>query len=178
MEGPILYSMKDVLLAYWTQTGSTKEAISIIAEVLEARGLSIATEEVAAAKPEDYSAVVVGSPIHGMRWAPEATGFIDKNREVLSRKKVALFSVAYVYFTGRSSWKKAVDGALGPLYDSVTPLLTGVFPGRVEKRLPGIARLIFGIPKSAYADIFDPEAIRVWANDLADRLGAERVAPR
>lgn len=162
--------MKTVLIAYWTQTGSTKEAAAIIAEVLDSRGFKTTVEEIATAEPENFDIAIVGSPIHGMRWAPEAIGFLGKNREAISRKKVALFSVAYVYFTGRPSWKKSVDDALAATYGHAAPIQTGVFPGRVDRKMPGFARLIFGIPKSAKADIFDREAIKAWANTLADNL--------
>jgi menaquinone-dependent protoporphyrinogen oxidase len=164
--------MKTVLIAYLTQTGSTKEAASIIAEVLDSRGFKTTVAEIAMAEPGNFDIVVIGSPIHGMRWAPEAADFLRKNRETLSRKKIALFSVAYVYFTGRPSWKKSVDNALAAIYGNATPIQTGVFPGRVDRKLPGIARLIFGIAKSAKADIFDRKAIDTWANDLANNLAA------
>lgn len=163
-------NMKTVLIAYWTQTGSTKDAASIIAETLAGRGFNATVAEVSMAEPEKFDAVVIGSAIHGMRWAPEAIQFLEKNKETLSRKTIALFSVAYVYFTGKPSWKNAVDSALATTHSSFAPILTGVFPGRVDKKLPGIARLIFGIPKTAKADIFNREAITAWSNSLADAL--------
>lgn len=167
--------MKTVLIAYWTQSGSTKEAASIIAETLDSRGFKTTVSEITVAEPGNFDAVVIGSAIHGMRWAPEAASFIEKYAAVLSQKKIALFSVAYVYFTGKASWKKAVDGALTATYSRLTPIQTGLFPGRVDRKLPGIARLIFGIPKSAKADIFDREAIKAWATALADTLAAGKT---
>jgi hypothetical protein len=44
---------------------------------------------------------------------------------------------------------------------------TGMFGGRVARPLPGLVRLLFGVPKDLRLDLVDLETVRSWTRDLA-----------
>jgi len=160
-----------VLITWYTKTGSTQEAAEIIGAELTARGFQCELRPMSQiGSIAGYDAIVAGAPVNGMQWAAEATAFIERFRPEFAGKRVALFSLAYVYFTGRASWKDTIDQALTRGQNGLNPVHTGVFPGRVAKRLPWIARALFGIPKAAESDLFDRARIIAWADTLAGLL--------
>ena len=86
--------MSKILVAYATKSGSTTEVANAIAEELQATGAEVDVRTIEGAGDlTPYDAVVVGAPmIHG--WHHEATKFLAKNQQALSRKRVALFLTA------------------------------------------------------------------------------------
>lgn len=161
--------MKKILVAYVTKTGTTQEVANEIASILEKNGLSA---EVLAIKDlqklEEYAGIVIGAPINGMKWLPEAGKFVEDNKSVLSNMPTALFVISYLFEHGRPFWHKKIQADIDAVKKKVNPAMVGVFGGRTTSRFPAPLRLLFGLPKDMPMDLRDWDAIRAWANELAD----------
>lgn len=166
--------MDKVLIAWFTKTGTTKLAAEEIGRILEESGHSVELRDLAEVSDlSDYSAVVLGAPINGMAWRPEALAFVKANESSLRSKPVAYFLVSYLLFQGGEFWKKKIRASLDEVSAVVKPVKTGMFGGRLPAALPGLARFFFGVRKDSPLDIADPEAVRAWARELASILPCE-----
>lgn len=82
------------LICYGTRYGSTGEIADRIGEVLREMGTSVDIIDLKKGKVTDldnYELVIVGSGIQAHKWTKEPKKFLEKNKEVLSRKRVAIF---------------------------------------------------------------------------------------
>jgi len=82
------------LIIFDTTYGSTQKVAKWIGE-----GISGSTEfcKVGDAESLDYELIVIGSPIYGQKRLKSIDAFLKKNRDVLAKKKVALFIVCGDY---------------------------------------------------------------------------------
>lgn len=86
--------MKKILVTYTTNSGSTLEIASAIAEELQKNQVEVDTKRIEEVSDlTQYDAVVVGAPMI-MGWHKTAVNFIKKNQAVLSTKPVAYFLAA------------------------------------------------------------------------------------
>lgn len=161
--------LKKVLICYYTATGSTKEAAEEIAVTLRDNGHGVTVIPITEVDSvNQYDAVIVGAPINGMMWRPEAKEFVRKHREELSVKKTAYFAMSYIYRIGRAFWAKRIEKAFDESSKNARPVLTGVFGGvSGNGKLPLLMTFIFGVPKNASNDQRQPEIVRAWAKRLS-----------
>lgn len=163
--------MKKVLVAYTSKTGTTRNYAEVLASALKGQGLEVDVKTLAEAVGFDgYDAVVIGAPINGMQLVPEATSFLGANQARLAGKKTAVFSVSYMYGKARLMWNKAIEKSTAKAAATAGALDWKVFPGRIDKPMPGFARLLFGFPADLPVDRQDPDAARAWASGLATTL--------
>jgi len=166
--------VKKVLVAYRSKTGSTAEVAAAIGKALAEKGLEVEVlgmDEVRSL--EGYSAAVLGSPINGMRWQPEAASFVSTNAAALRAMPVALFYLSYIEFAdGRPMWIRAIKKGMDALAASVGAFAVRGFGGRIETAFPAFARFLFGTRADAAPDLRDWDAVRSWAAELAPRLRA------
>jgi len=163
--------MKKVLIAYATKTGSTGEVAAEVGKVLSGKGFTVEVKVLDQVQSlGGYDAIVVGAPVNGMHWRPDALEFIKRNREIMQKLSVAYFLLS-VALTGQGTFfKKRVLGLFGPAIAEVEPIKTGFFPGVMAADPPFILRLVFGLKKGAPKDGRDWDAIRKWAEELAGLL--------
>lgn len=154
--------MKNVLIAYTTDNGSTEQVAQVIGEELGQLGLQAQVYRLE--KVDDiagYDAVVVGAPMI-MGWHRSAITFIKRHQKALSAKPVAYFFVAMnlthpiesrlkttpIFVdpllakppqkAGHLSWKEryaTVDNYLGAALKAapqVAPVSAGFFGGRLD----------------------------------------------
>lgn len=165
--------MKHILIAYGSKTGSTKEVAEEIARVMTSsktgddRMVAEARPFAQAGSLEEYDGVIVGAPINGMRWLPEALSFVDANRGRLAKIPVAYFLLS-VAITGKSFLTKKVYKCLDPASVIVKPVKTGFFGGMMSAEPPAILRFAFGLPKNAPKDARDWDAVRKWATETSE----------
>jgi menaquinone-dependent protoporphyrinogen oxidase len=82
-----------VLVAYASQHGSTREIASRIADVISDNGIDVALRSVDdAMSVDEFDAFVVGSAIHASHWLKQAERFVRANEQVLAKHPVWLFS--------------------------------------------------------------------------------------
>jgi menaquinone-dependent protoporphyrinogen oxidase len=163
--------MERILIAYCTQTGTTREIAGEIEPILHERGYKVDILPIAEnPDPAPYALVIVGAPIHGMSWDPAATAWVTGKAAALSGTKVAFFYVSYLMQCGRPFWQKAIAKSLDAVSKTVPPLSVGRFPGRLQAPMPAFANWIFGVRKGTPLDLRNHNTVRQWAHDLLSLL--------
>jgi len=175
--------MKKILITYYTRTNTTKDISEKIGEILrsELTEVTIAPmESTMDAKTDapmydtsnlsDYDAVIIGAPIHGMRWSTEAVNYVSAHASELASTKTAYFFCSYMIKTGRAFWKKAIDKSLDMVNEHISPIQKGKFGGRLDKPFGGFPRLIFGVKKDAPIDVVDWDEVTAFAEKIKAEL--------
>lgn len=156
--------MRKVLITYVTKTGTTAQSAAAIGSLLQENGFETVVTPLEEACPMAlYDSVIIGGPVNGMAWHPQASAFVAEHAAELAGKDISFFCMSYIYFTGKNFWRKAIAGVFTKPSGAVKPRMTGIFGGKVGERMPAFARLIFGIAKDAPADCTDFDAVREWA---------------
>lgn len=163
-----------VLVAYATKYGATAEIAEKIGGILTEAGLSA---EVRPAEQMDdlagYQAVVLGSAVYAGQWRKEAVAFLEKNREILAKKPVWIFSSGP---TGEGDPVELMNGwrfpeAQQPIADQIKPRDIAFFHGAIDlKKLNLPEKLIVKGLKAPTGDYRDWTAISTWAAGIAAEL--------
>jgi len=162
-----------ILIAYISKTGSTKEISEEIGRIMEKNGFQVELKDIPAVQNLDgYSAVILGAPINGFRWLPEAEKFIEDHKAELLKVPAAYFIVSYLLKAGRASLQNKMKTTLENAKRIVPPVSEGYFGGKVGDSFPSVLRLMFGVKKGAPLDVRDWDEIRAWAEGLATKLNA------
>lgn len=163
--------MAAILVAYHTKTGTTKAYAEAIAEAMRKAGREAEAKNLAEAGGlSAYGAVILGAPVNGMRAVPELSAFIAANEGALRGKSCAVFVVSYMTGAAGAGWNKAIDKAASGAAASIGAKAWKVLPGKVDGPLPGLMRLMFGLPKGLPLDRRDIGAAEAWAAELAKAL--------
>lgn len=170
--------MADVLVAYATKYGSTREVAEKIGVTLRESGVD--AEVKPAAQVSDlsgYSAVVLGAPYYIGKILKDAREFLDKHRAALEQLPVALFALGPVSSSDDlADASKQLDETLEKL-GWLTPRATTMFVGKYDPdHLRGLDKLV---PKMKATPLYnvpahddrDWEAISAWAESLPAALG-------
>jgi len=156
----------DYLIAYSSKTGTTKEIAERIAKMIEERGDKAEAKPISAIHDlSGYDRIILGSPVNGMKVLPEFNAFCREKASACNAPK-DLFLVSYMFENGRSMWKKALQKEKTRLAEMLGARSSEFFGGRIDKQLPGFARLIFGIPRDTPLDIRNWVAIESWTKSL------------
>lgn len=162
---------KRILVGYVTKTGSTKETAEFIAKELSQKLFNAEARPLAEAGDlSAYDGFVLGAPVNGMAWHPEALAFVRDNTSALSQKPVAYFLLSIAYGVGRPSMRKTVPGRLDPAKAVIAPVASACFGGVMAQDPPAILRLAFGIKKGAPRDSRNWEDIKSFAAEIAQEM--------
>lgn len=163
-----------VLVAYASKRGGTAEIAEEIGRVLRDAGLDVDVVPAdRAGDPGAYEAVVLGSAVYVGRWRKEAVKFLEAHADTLAQRKVWLFSSGP---TGEGDPLELVEGvlvpeALQPVVDQIEPQDVTVFHGILDaSELNFIERRMIKMVKAPLGDFRDWDAIRSWAEGIADAL--------
>jgi len=162
-----------ILVAYATKAGSTAEVAAEIGRVVESKsGCKVDVHPVDKLNGVDgYDAVIIGSGIRAGKWLPEATKFVERHRDALSRVPVAYFVVCLTLKDNTEENRRTVAAYLDPVCEMVQPVDVGLFAGAMDSsKLPFILRLMMKAMKAPQGDFRDWEGIRDWARQVYDRL--------
>jgi menaquinone-dependent protoporphyrinogen oxidase len=160
--------MGKVLVGYWTKTGTTEAYAGVLGQALSSRGHAVDVRPLAqVGSLGGYDAVVLGGPINGMRPVPELTGFIAANAAAMASKPTAFFTVSYMYGKAGKGWNAAILKGTRSAAAAMGAKATIILPGRIPGKLPGIMRVMFGVPKDLPLDRFDSGAMESWAGEVA-----------
>jgi len=165
--------MSKLCIAYVTKTNTTREIAEEIAKVAREKNWDVKVLPVSAIDdPKEFDAILIGAPINGMQWLPEAVAFVEKNQTALKEISTSYYLVSYLMNSGAKMWKKTINKSLNKVTALVQPAKIGKFDGRVEDEFPGFARLLFGIKKGTPLDLRDWDQIREWTNEYLEELEA------
>ncbi len=165
--------MSKLCIAYVTKTNTTKEIAEEIAKVAREKSWEVKVLPVSAvADIQEFDAILIGAPINGMQWLPEAVEFVKKNQAALKEISTSYYLVSYLMNSGGKRWKKMIGKSLNKISALVKPLMIGKFDGRVEDEFGTIPRLLFGLKKNTPLDLRDWDAIRAWGKKYIEELEA------
>jgi menaquinone-dependent protoporphyrinogen oxidase len=162
-----------VLVAYASKHGSTAGIAEAIADRLRERGVP------ADAKPvdevdalADERAVVLGSAIYAGSWMKEAVEFVHRNAEPLAERPVWLFSSGPLGVEVEDDEPQPrqlleMEGIVGSVDHRV-------FFGALDRSKLGFGeRMMVKAVKAPDGDFRDWDAIRSWADAIAEGIEAE-----
>ena len=164
-----------ILVAYATKAGSTAEAVEAVGEELRNMGAEVDVRLAKDVKDlKQYSAVILGTGIRMGKWVPEATKFVETNREALSQVPVAFFVVCLTMKEDTEENRRTVEAYLDPVCEVAKPLGKGLFAGVIDySKLSFSARMMTKAMKISEGDFRDWETIRAWAQQAYDSLRQE-----
>ncbi|MBN2874803.1 MAG: hypothetical protein JXM71_06890 [Spirochaetales bacterium] len=163
--------MSTILVAFWTKTGTTQEYAAVLAQALRDGGHTVDVKPFdQAASPDGYDAIVLGAPINGMRPVPALTAYIAANAAALSQRPTALFAVSYMYGKSGKGWTSAMAKGVASAAATMGAKLHTIVPGKIDAPMPGLMRVMFGVPKDLPLDRRDPAAMQTWATEVAALL--------
>lgn len=167
----------NVLVAYATKYGATREIAEAIGRVLCQAGLQadvLPADRVGDLTP--YQAVVLGSAVYAGQWRKEAATFLTTQEKGLAERPVWLFSSGP---TGEGDPLELLKGwrfpeSLQPIVGRVHPRDVAVFHGALDpKKLNLIEKLLIKGIKAPLGDFRNWEAISAWAASIAEALSAD-----
>ncbi len=156
--------MINVLVAYATKHGSTKEVAEAIAGTLAGHVAVDFRPARSVREPvTGWDLVVLGAPIYSGRWHRDAHRFLKRHRKELPHVAVAVFAMGPRDSSGEA-WLRSraqLDRALAR-HEWLRPTATAVFGGADPPRRATESR----------RDLRDWDHIRAWAADLPRLLPA------
>jgi menaquinone-dependent protoporphyrinogen oxidase len=167
--------VKDVLVAYASKYGATREVAEKIGDVLSQAGLQVDVFPVGRMRDlSPYLAVILGSAIYVGKWQKEAVTFLQANEKSLATRPFWLFSSGP---TGEGDPLELVEGqrlppALQPLVDRIRPRDIAVFHGHINPDKINLIEkwAIKSLVKKPFGDFRDWDAITSWATSIAKAL--------
>jgi menaquinone-dependent protoporphyrinogen oxidase len=161
---PEVTMSKPILVVYATKRESTHEVADAIAARLRELGHEVnvwRAGDIGMLRP--YGAVVLGGALYAGRWHRDARRFIEKHRDELAERPVAVFAMGPLKLEPRDvgSSREQLDRALAkePWLD---PVSVAIFGGVIDP-----AKMRFPFTRMDAADARDWDAIRSWADELA-----------
>ena len=157
----------NVLVAYATKHGTTREVAESIAATLRQLGSTVEIEE--AGRVRDlarYDAVVVGGGLYTGKWHADASRLLKRHRHELAEKRLAVFGMGpdSLQEAKVAESRKQLDRALAATPE-LEPIAVTIFGGALE---PGAWRFPFN--RLPAFDARDWDAIRRWAEEVAAKL--------
>lgn len=175
----------NVLVAYSSGFGSTKEVAEEIGKVLQngpSRTIDVQSiDDVNSI--EEYDTIVVGSSVRADRPLANVRDFFSRYRHILPDKKIALFAVC-LSANCKVGQQKVKDEYLSQIttkYPKIEAISLGAFGGKIDydKLNPVMQQLMekvldkTGIPTNGSVDTRDWAYIRSWAENLKQLLNSE-----
>jgi len=157
-----------VLVTWSSKRGGTEGIGRIVAEALGARGFDVVARPAAQLQRLDtFDAVIVGGALYANRWPADVRRFV--NRHVGQLRQVP------VWFFSSGPLDDSTDRGDLPASPQVAVLAERVgakghvtFGGRLESNVKGFPAS--AMAKTLSGDWRNPDRIRAWVTDLANRL--------
>jgi menaquinone-dependent protoporphyrinogen oxidase len=163
---------KKILIAYATKLGSTKEVADRIGEIIKGNSIDADVRKVNSIRDiNEYTAVIVGTPIRMGKPISETLSFLKKFRGQMQSKPVALFSVGlYMKEDTPENREKALK-CLDPALEFIQkPVSIGLFGGKVDySTMPVLLRWMFSKDTSgnlAEGDWRNWDSVSEWVDEI------------
>lgn len=162
-----------ILVGYATRHGSTAEVAEAVAEALRGRGLSVDLKPLRDVQTvTGYRAVILGAPLYLSRWHADAKHFLTDHRKTLATLPTAIFALG-PFEDKPQDWegvRAQLDKELAK-FGWLDPVAVEIVGGKFDAATLGFPfTLIPALHKLPASDIRDWEAIRRWADSVANSL--------
>jgi len=166
--------MTRILVAYGTKKGSTREVAQAIAARLGELDFETDLEPAGDVRDLDgYDGVVLGGALYMGRWHADARRMLKEHRKTLSNLPFAVFAMGPLTTADHDieGSRKQLDHALAKTPE-IEPIAVAIFGGVVEPE-----KLNFPLSRMPASDARDWDAIRSWAGEVGERIGATAPIP-
>lgn len=166
---------KNILVAYASKYGATKEIAEKIGDVLRQSGKLVDVFPVGVVKDlARYQAVIMGSAIYVGKWPKSAAKFMQANEKTLADRPFWLFSSGP---SGEGDPIELVEGkrlpiGLQPIIDRIRPRDIIVFHGNINlDKINAIEKwAVRRVVKKPFGDFRDWGSIEKWSRGIASAL--------
>jgi menaquinone-dependent protoporphyrinogen oxidase len=160
-----------ILVAYASKHGSTQGIAERIAEQLRQLGKQAEARPVEAVEdPGSYEALVIGSAVYYGSWLKEATEWVHRNRAVLAKLPVWLFSSGPLGTEVQDAEQQPKE--MAEFRETIAPRDQRIFFGALDpSRLSFAERMMVKAVRAPAGDFRDWEAVEAWAASIARGLG-------
>jgi menaquinone-dependent protoporphyrinogen oxidase len=165
--------MRDqILVAYASRVGSTKEVAAAIAATLREKGVELDLRPINDVQHiGTYSAVILGSAIRFGKVLPEMQRFVEAHRVQLKQLPVAYFVVCMTMEEVTQTNQATARAYLDSLIALVPAVDVALFAGEVNlKNLAPALRMLVNAMHAPQGDFRDWDRIRGWAAELSASL--------
>ena len=165
-------SAPNVLVAYASKHGTTREVAEFVAHMLERRGLTVEVEEATRVDTiAQYDAVIVGGGLYMGRWHKDARRLLERHRDQLAGRSLAVFGMGPDSLEDSKivESRKQLERSLAATRE-LEPVAVTVFGGALA---PESWRFPFS--KLPAFDARDWDAIEEWADEVAARISLVAV---
>lgn len=171
----------DILIVHASKHGSTVGIAQSVAARLIERGHAVTIYDAESADQLDRAvlercdAVVLGSAIYGGHWLKPARRFVDRHLTLLEEHPVWLFSSGPL---GDHPEPEDDPIEVQRLIRTVGACEHRIFPGALDRDDLNVAeRAMVKVVRAPYGDFRDADAVRAWADEIADTLAVPATAP-
>ena len=156
----------DVLVAYGSKHGSTREIAEAIAETFKANGVDAHAESALTADPHGARAVVVGAALYTGKIHAHAVRFLEHYEEVLAELPLAVFGSGPRTLEPEdvTSSLRQLRSGLRRAVPELEPVSLVIFGGAVDPHT-----LRWPLSRMPAYDARDWGAVRDWTTELAGR---------
>ena len=160
-----------ILVAYASKHGSTQGIAERIAEQLRQLGKQAEARPVEAVEDlGGYEALVIGSAVYYGSWLKEATEWVHRNRAVLAKLPVWLFSSGPLGTEVSDAEQQPKE--MAEFRETIAPRDQRIFFGALDpSRLSFAERMMVKAVRAPAGDFRDWEAVEAWAASIARDLG-------
>ncbi len=160
-----------ILVAYASKHGSTQGIAERIAEQLRQLGKQAEARPVEAVEDlGSYEALVIGSAVYYGSWLKEATEWVHRNRAVLAKLPVWLFSSGPLGTEVSDAEQQPKE--MAEFRETIAPRDQRIFFGALDpSRLSFAERMMVKAVRAPAGDFRDWEAVEAWAASIARDLG-------
>lgn len=160
-------------MTYASQGGSTAGIAAAIGKIFSENGAIADVRPVSEVRElSSYTAVVIGSAVHSGKWMPEATAFVENNKNTLKQIPTAIFQACMILATNNEQYRLMVPDWLAPLRAKIQPAVVESFAGalwpdqyaKLSEKL-GL-RIFLASIKLKAGDYRDWNAIRSWSERI------------
>ncbi len=159
-----------ILVAYASGSGSTREVAEAIAAEIEKESLHTVVQNVGEVDSvAAYNGIVIGSSIRIGRWLPEAVACLELIKTEVGERPVAYFTTCLTMIDDTKENRQTVLDYMEPLLvkiaPNIKPIGLGLFAGSLDPERQAI--MVGDGPQGDYRNW---EAIRAWAQKIAVRF--------
>ena len=163
----------DVLVAYGSKHGATREIAEAIAETFRADGVDARAESALTADPRGARAVVLGAALYTGRLHAHAVRFLERYQDVLENMPLAVFASGprTLESDDVGSSLRQLQTGLNAAAPRLRPVSLTVFGGAIDPH-----RLRWPFSRMPASDARDWDAVRAWTKELVHRPELGRIA--